>query len=110
MVNALASEAYFWGVVRPMHEKVGRYGGNIGGEVLPEVRAGLVLVKPKGWQHNTSRSRVRTWVLPLMRLIALAACMLCLTPTRGMGTGISSMDAWIGGSEEASKEDRRSHG
>lgn len=93
-----------------MREKLGHNGCNRGSEILPEVRAGLVLVKPKGWQHNASRSRVRTWVLPLMRLIALAACMLCFTPTRGMGTGISSMDAWIGGSEEASQEDRRSHG
>lgn len=77
--------------------------------ILPEVRAGLVLVKPQGCR-NAGRSRGRTWLLPLMRLIVLAASMLCLTPTRGMGTGMSIMDAWGGGSESEGHEDRRPHG
>lgn len=80
----------------------------------PEVRAGLVLVKPKG-NHNAVRSRWvttrgRTWVLPLMRVVALTVSMLCLTPPGGMGTGLSNLDAWRGGPDSEPHQDHRSHG
>lgn len=99
-------------------------GSGHGGKSLPEVRAGLVLVRPKinsnygclddevdgaGCRSSarcwSRRARLRTWVLPLMRVVALAASMLCLTPTRGMGTGLGMMDMW---GEQL--EDRRFHG
>lgn len=44
-------------------------------------------------------------MLPLMRFVALAASMLCLTPTRGMGTSLGMMDMW---GEQL--EDRPFHG
>lgn len=96
----------------PMRTKIGHKDG--GGkqqrrENLPEVRAGLVLVKSKD-AGRTRRPR-RTWVLPVLRVLALAASMLCLTPTGGMVTGMSKMDAWSAGSEpEQQHEDRRSTG
>lgn len=78
-------------------------------EALPEVRAGLVLVKSK--DVGRSRRPRRTWVLPVLRVLALAASMLCLTPTGGMVTGMSKMDAWSAGSEpEQQHEDRRPTG
>lgn len=80
-------------------------------ELLPEVQAGLVLVKSK--DAGRSRRARRTWVLPILRVLALAASMRCLTPTGGMVTGMSKMDAWSGGSESEQQqhEDRRSsHG
>lgn len=78
-------------------------------ESLPEVRAGLVLVRSKD-AGRTRRGR-RTWVLPVLRMLALAASMLCLTPTGGMVTGLSKMDAWSGGSEsEQQQQEDRSHG
>ncbi|CAM9187629.1 unnamed protein product [Ectocarpus sp. 12 AP-2014] len=78
-------------------------------EALPEVRAGLVLVKSK--DVGRSRRPHRTWVLPVLRVLALAASMLCLTPTGGMVTGMSKMDAWSADSEpEQQHEDRRPTG
>ncbi|CAM9111935.1 unnamed protein product, partial [Scytosiphon promiscuus] len=76
---------------------------------LPEVRASKVLVKSK--DAGRSRRARRTWVLPVLRVLALAASMLCLTPTGGMVTGMSKMDAWDGGPESGPQhEDRWSHG
>lgn len=76
---------------------------------LPEVRASKVLVKSK--DAGRSRRARRTWVLPVLRVLALAASMLCLTPTGGMVTGMSKMDSRGGGSEsEQQHEDRWSHG
>lgn len=95
----------------PMHAKSSHEGDGQGPP--PEVRAGFVLVRPKGSHHAGCSPwvtrRGRTWVLPLMRVVALAASMLCLTPTRGMGTGMSMMDAWGASSESDVYEDRRSH-
>ena len=97
-----------------MRAKASRQGD--GESSPPEVRAGLVLVKPKG-NHNGARSRWvttrgRTWVLPLMRVVALAVSMLCLSPTGGMGTGLSNnLDAWRGaGLESEVHQDYRSQG
>lgn len=94
---------------------------------LPEVRAGLVLVRPKSNSYLddvdadaagdrssacrwSRRGRLRTWLLPLMRVFALAASTLCLTPTRGMGTSLTMMDVWGGGGMEASEDRRSSYG
>lgn len=49
-------------------------------------------------------------MLPVMRVVALAASMLCLTPTRGMGTGLSKLDGWSGGSESQPNKDHRHDG
>lgn len=85
-------------------------GGGQQQQPLPEVRASKVLVKSKDAGCRSRRAR-RTWVLPVLRMLALAASMLCLTPTGGMVTGMSKMDAWGGGSEnELQREDRWSHG
>lgn len=81
---------------------------------LTEVHAGLVLVEPKG-HHNARRSRWitsrrgRTWLLPVMRVVALAVSMLCLSPTGGMGTGMSMKDAWSGGSNPDAHQYHQSH-
>lgn len=99
-----------------MHVKSKGAGDAQGG--LPEVRAGLVLVKPKNASRydegggGTRRwaCRGKTWVLPLMRAIALAMFMLCLTPTRSMGVTLAMMDGWVGGPETDQHEYRRPHG
>lgn len=98
----------------PMRAKPGHDGE--GREILPEVRAGLVLVKPKS-SNDARRSREGvnrrggTWVLPLMRVVVLAALMLFLTPTRGMGVpGMSMMDAWKARPESDPYDEQRTHG
>lgn len=84
---------------------------------LPEVRAGLVLVKPKNGSSYDEASggtrrwaRRRTWVLPVMRAMALALSMLCLAPSKSMGTSLGMMDRWMGGPESDQHEYRTSHG
>ncbi|CAM9811696.1 unnamed protein product, partial [Choristocarpus tenellus] len=68
-----------------------------------ELRAGLVMVS------GTSSSRLplggvlvrrgRAWLLPLLRLMALAIAgyMICLSPTKGMGMGVEVREAWSAG-------------
>lgn len=96
------------------HREVG--GGRQQQEPLPEVHAGLVLVRSKDAGRTRSAARRRTWLLPVLRVLALAASMLCLTPTGGMVTGMSKVDAWSGGSESEQQQQQhqqhedRSHG
>lgn len=118
-----------------MYAKPSNIGGNnaisgIRKPNLTEVRAGLVLVQPKinskygccldgdddqdaggghdsrGTSFRSRRARLRTWVLPLMRVLVLAASMLCLTPTRGMGSSLAMMDMWGAAGEQKHGEDR----
>lgn len=53
-------------------------------------------------------------MLPILRVLTLAALMLCLTPTGGMVNGMPKMDAWSGGSESDQRQQQqhedRSHG
>lgn len=46
-------------------------------------------------------------MLPVLRMLVLAASMLCLTPTGGMVAGMSKMDAWGAGS--ASEQQQQQH-
>lgn len=97
-----------------MRKHIGTEEGEGRSCALPEVRAGLVFVKPQGSCGNDAGGRWtrrgKTWLLPLMRVVALAASMLCITPTGGMGTGMAKIDAWGGGgSDSESHEDSRPH-
>lgn len=88
-----------------------------GSESLPEVRAGLVFVKPKnvnsyneaGGETKRWVLRRTTWVMPLLRATALLMSMLCIMPRMSTGTSLVMKDSWPGDAESDQHDSCRLH-